>query len=738
MPERRKPTIDRKKSKGDFRLVGQVNIEEKESMPSDLKLVAYVFDSRGQILGSGDVGPDGKLNVSVNLSRPTNVEVVIGPDNDPQMVRKSPAFSLKVAADEWKGEGTKYRLSPNITLKSDIWKLLLTQRICVSGHVRKIHIDDGITEICPVPFVKVEIFDVDREFCWWPYIKNWWPVLADRPLFRIPELLKEPPFPPRPFPVPDPIGPIARFGIQPLSPVETVGFNPQPEPQVTYGGINPQPEPPGGNIGVNVRPAYLRSLASLGPQPEPPDMPQLGMAKSSSQRAFLRVGETRLIDETFASRLDNLTLTAKLAPWIIFPGCFYSRQLVCETTTDENGYFRCCFNWWPFHFRRGRLRFDSRPDIIIRVTQIIDGVETVIYLDPYTSTRWNITNAHIDLWLDDEEVQCGSGDEQSRPEGAQVFLTRIGDDEIYKINQGTGLYNSGGLTNVAYGKTLLVYGQFGDSWSDGSSPSAPYHYRLSYASFGSPASAFTPVTLSLTDTRVNKTTNFSEKYNLGPKTVSGEPALYEVRDFENFLWYNPDWIGTWYSLLAEVDTGKYILRLELFDNSGNKLTSSVVDYRDGTAPPNGVLPPMTDSCDLVITLDNKAPLLELNTPATNVCGVIPFSSVPPLNFQINVTQENNRLRYWRFEYTKGIEPPPPHTLDWGVSGGGSLSPVSKTIDGAASPTGVNMLQGVTTTCAFALKLLAWPHIRNGRNFVYYREIVKAIAIEKCPPSPQCQ
>jgi len=47
MPERRKPTIDRKKSKGDFRLVGQVNIEEKESMPSDLKLVAYVFDSRG-------------------------------------------------------------------------------------------------------------------------------------------------------------------------------------------------------------------------------------------------------------------------------------------------------------------------------------------------------------------------------------------------------------------------------------------------------------------------------------------------------------------------------------------------------------------------------------------------------------------------------------------------------------------------------------------------------------------
>jgi len=48
----------------------------------------------------------------------------------------------------------------------------------------------------------------------------------------------------------------------------------------------------------------------------------------------------------------------------------------------------------------------------------------------------------------------------------------------------------------------------------------------------------------------------------------------------------------------------------LFDNSVNKLTSFVVDCRDDTAPPNGVLPAMTDSCDLMITLDNKAPVLE--------------------------------------------------------------------------------------------------------------------------------
>lgn len=31
----------------------------------------------------------------------------------------------------------------------------------------------------------------------------------------------------------------------------------------------------------------------------------------------------------------------------------------------------------------------------------------------------------------------------------------------------------------------------------------------------------------------------------------------------------------------------------------------------------------------------------------------------------------------------------------------------------------------------ALKLWAWPHIRNGYGFIYYSEQIKAIAIEKC-------
>jgi hypothetical protein len=703
----------------DFRINGCVQLEAMERLPSDMKLNAYAFDSDGQLLGASELDPKGIFSVPVKLAQPANVEIVIGPADDPQTVRKSSAYSQMFSAKEWIGKGGKFRLNPDIFLPHDIWRLWWPMRVCVSGHVRKVQTEDGQTEICPVPFVKVEVFDVDREGCLWPLIRRWWDVLVDRPVFRVPDLIKEPPrrFIPEPGPIPDPIGPISHFGAKLVRPGDAISFNPQPEPP--YGKL-----------------LNLRETVSLGPQPEPPDMPLTKMAEQPVQTVFSRVGETRMIAPSLASRLDNLTLTSKIAPWVIFPWCFYSKQIVCETTTDENGYYRCCFRWWPFHVRRGRLRFDSRPDIIIRVTQVTDGVETVVHMDPYTSTRWNVANAHIDLWLDDEDVHCGSGDEQERPEGMQTFFTRIGDTEVYRITQSNGLYEVPPHSNLAFGAALLIHGQFGDGLSD-NSPAR--YYRLSCAKHGSPDSAFTSITTVLSDTRVNKATSFSESHNLGPKTVNGVPALYEVRDTEHYLWYNPDKIGTWHTWLTEPDTGKYVLRLEVFDENGNKLPS--VDYRDGTAPPNGVLPSMIDHSDLVITLDNKPPERDLQIlKVINECGVIPWSSVPPLDFDISVSQENGRLHSWGLQYTKGVNQTV-HVLQSHSSNNGAPSAVNTTISGAPLLLDPGTSDGkLDSTCAFALKLWARAHITDGRStswgayprFIYYREQIKAIAIEKCP------
>jgi hypothetical protein len=161
-----------------------------------------------------------------------------------------------------------------------------------------------------------------------------------------------------------------------------------------------------------------------------------------------------------------------------------------------------------------------------------------------------------------------------------------------------------------------------------------------------------------------------------------------------------------------------------------------VDYRDGTVTPPALLPAMTDHCDLVITLDNKSAVVNLDIPAVvNECGVIPWSPALTLTFNVTATQENNRLHSWALQYTKGVNPAIT-VLGSNSSSSGALSAVSVPVSGAPLLAGYSITTG--STCAFALKLYAWAHIRNGYGLVYYTEQIKAIAIEKCAPCPECQ
>lgn len=701
--------------RGAFVLEGAVSLQESQCTQKEenLELQVFAFDKLGTPLGGGALDAQGQFKLALRLRAPADIELMVGPGTDAASVRQSPAFLQSFSAKDWTKAETGYVLNPKIVIPESIWWPWRPVRICVTGHVRKIDQQPGHTQICPVPFVKVEIFDVDRESCWWPPIRNWWDVLLDRPVVRIPDLL-QPRFPPRPFPGPDP-APDLQLGAL-IS--DAAAFSPGGE-----ASLNPQPLPPH-EIGGQMQRQSQLSLKAATQTGSP------GTQAAQQQADLGRVGEARLMDANIAARLDRLTLTSKIAPWAIFPRCFYSRQLVCETYTDCDGYFRCCFRWSPLHFRNGRLRFDARPDIIVRVTQIINGVSTVIYLDPYTSTRWNVSSAHIDLYLDNEEVRCGKGC-HPQPEGAQVFFTRIGNDEVYQIHQGTGLYADASYSKMAYGGNLQVFAQFGDALATG----APKrYYRLSYALQGSADADFKFVDADLKDTRVDKLTLTSSDHFLGPQPVNGTTTLYEVRNRNDYYWYNPDWIGSWWTPPVETDTGTYALRLELFDENGVYLdnASGQVDYRDGTVVPPAVLPPMTDHCDLVITLDNQSAVVNLVIPAVvNECGVIPWSPALTLSFNVSATQANSRLYSWALQYTKGVNPAV-NVLASNSSSSGALNVSNLPVSGAP------LLAGLTSTCAFALKLYAWAHIRNGYGFVYYTEIIQAIAIEKCDPCPKCQ
>ena len=162
MANEKSQTTGSRKIRG-FLIDGQISREQPECQPGELKLAAYVFDKAGSLLGSADLNEKGVYRVAVRLSQPADVDLMIGPSGMEKEIRRSSAFRRSFAAAEWKAEGTQqYRLQYNAILPLEIWLPWWPIRICISGHIRKVSSADGVTTVCPVPFVKVEIFDVDR------------------------------------------------------------------------------------------------------------------------------------------------------------------------------------------------------------------------------------------------------------------------------------------------------------------------------------------------------------------------------------------------------------------------------------------------------------------------------------------------------------------------------------------------------------------------------------------------
>jgi hypothetical protein len=99
---------------------------------------------------------------------------------------------------------------------------------------------------------------------------------------------------------------------------------------------------------------------------------------------------------------------------------------------------------------------------------------------------------------------------------------------------------------------------------------------------------------------------------------------------------------------------------------------------------------------------------------------------------------------WTLRYVKGIDPtrrpttadlPDPNNPtypEWSAtypSGAGGLDEVVNgqlMLEDPSSPSGQ-----LESTCAFALLLNAWAHIRGNYGFIWYGELPYAIAIERC-------
>lgn len=708
-------------SKGSgFRIEGQVRLEgADDNQARNVQLKAYAFDRGGNVLGESAIDPSGKVSFDVKAYE-GDVEYVISGAEDAADARDTAVYSRILTSRDLK-QGV---FASEIDLDREIWWPLRRRRLCVTGHVRKVTTTNGVSGTCPVSYVKVEVFDVDREWCWWPWLRRWWDVL--NPLvIRIPEIIRE--RIPKPFPHPDP-GPIRVAeklrGRVPLGVAQAVGFD-QPGSDVM---LNPQPLPP--KERMHLQPG---SEVMFNPQPDPPGDPERIAIRSAANLGAL--GGMR---PEIAERLSKATLTSRIAPWLIFRQCFYSKRKVCETYTDCSGFFRCCFRWFPWHFRRGHFRYDPYPDVILRITQTISGVDTVIYMDPYTNTRWNVTNAHIDLYLDDEEVVCSSGCGGGLEGTSQAAILQVGSDPVWTIDQADGKYHIGvpNYSNGAYQGTLTIKGDFSTDLRSG----PKRYYKLSYCK-AADFPNFTDIQTPLSVLRAVFLGSF-DPYLIGPQPSGPLKGLYEVQDLTHW-WINPGpggagiTLGYFESLGVETDEGGFILRMEVFDQNGVKLNTIQFPNHggDGSGLDPNPVPIMVGQQDLKLYIDNKPMSFDLTTPATNACGVVVWSPSLTLSFHVHAEQENGRVHSWDLKYVKGIDPTRIALGSQEYPAG--QSPVDVDVNGNAmlvepitpsNPTG--QLQ---STCAFALLLNAWLHCRGDWGWIYVGEKAYAIAVEKCPP-----
>jgi hypothetical protein len=703
---------DKQQDDKGLQIRGTVEFEGAEKGQDDPGVYAHALDAAGAAIGSAPVAADGTFEMHVPLRQPADVSIAITPEADPANLRKSQSQLTAFKASDWQGA----TLQPTLRIPQLIWWPWRRIRVCVNGHIQKV-IAPGVPG-CPVPFVKVEVFDVDRESCWWPWLLRWEPHLIDPRVLDVPTLVN-PPVPP------DPIGPVALAHIG--DPAAAVAFNPQPDPPapefaepIERVALNPQPLPPREQVAGPTDPIPWSQAFSF-------ETAGRGLARSSAAAEV-------------SAKLRDLTLTSRVAPWEVLPLCFYSRQLVCTTFTDCNGDWECCFNWWPFHVRHGRFRFDPRPDIVIRVTQTINGVSTVIYMDPYSSTRWNVSGATINLSLNDPRVVCGPGCHPGSDLGnSQASLLQVGSDPTWTINQANGLYETGLTANAAFGGALYLRGDF----SLDLKTAGTLYYRLQWKPHGAPDSSFQPIITALSALRATPFGAFSD-YTLGPHTVAGINGLYEVQDAFHW-WLMPGVpggpgtvIGLW-DTSFESDEGSYVLRMEMFDAAGNPLATIQYPNHGGNGTGIDPAPPpiVVGHLDTVVHVDNKPVDYSLGVPAANSCGIIPWTPTLPatLTFAVHASQENGRVHEWRLDYTKGTTAAGGNLGD--VSYNSGLSPVNVMVPGGVMLIDPSTPSGyIESSCAFALRLQAWAHVRGNWGFIWYGEKLYAIAVERCfcPPA----
>ncbi|MEA1894471.1 MAG: hypothetical protein U9N36_04545 [Euryarchaeota archaeon] len=143
---------------------GHIRFEEDVDREK-LSLKVYARIGR-RTVASAPVDAEGKFNLKfkrAGAAPPPSMTLIVGPPVSEAMLTGANTEHIRISTSEWKKSRESLVLEKDVTLAKDVIICMLPREIKICGLVCKdIPIaDTELTRCCPVPFARVEVFDVD-------------------------------------------------------------------------------------------------------------------------------------------------------------------------------------------------------------------------------------------------------------------------------------------------------------------------------------------------------------------------------------------------------------------------------------------------------------------------------------------------------------------------------------------------------------------------------------------------
>jgi hypothetical protein len=404
---------------------------------------------------------------------------------------------------------------------------------------------------------------------------------------------------------------------------------------------------------------------------------------------------------------------------------------------DAAGNFSITFTW-PLP----GPGFDTGdPDIIFRITQMIDSGDEIIYQESPADTRWNVSDGSSYSFALESEYAVFTNpgiDYTSVPADGLFLFTRVGLCETAVIDcigwdtSSTGYYRarrapysfSGDYSDQPFGRTLNLFGWIGSSCNID-------YYKVKYSSDG--GATWQEVCTYLP----NKWYDTSDPYSInwtwvsesmGPVEIGGVKNLYKIpyRERPSTPWSFVDRIARFDSTMAP--NGLVHITIEGYKDTGSSIVPATsLDYTIDT-----------NYGDIVLNIDNTPPEVDIYTmtqgsSTINACDIVDLS-MGDLKVHFSVTDVRGHLLQYRLRAMFGdneyVYPEPSGAeksyadILVGPDWNGSSSYVATYSAGAYTPSQM-------PSCAYQFRLYATKRTTNGYGLIYrYVEDTKHITIER--------